>query len=147
MDEASYLSGFVDGEGCFCVTFNKSGRHKFGWDIRPSFSVSQNSDRAEVLYLLRDRFGEGMIRPDRSDKTLKYEIRSIEKLIRVVIPHFEKYPLLSSKQKEFERFAEICRRMFRKEHLTAQGFREIAKLAEGLNASSRKRYHRNGFKV
>ena len=53
----SYLSGFVDGEGCFCVTFNKSNRHKFGWDIRPSFSVSQNRDRSEVLRLMKKHFG------------------------------------------------------------------------------------------
>ena len=52
-DYPSYITGFVDGEGCFCVTFSKSKRHKFGWDIRPSFSVSQNSDRAEVLILMK----------------------------------------------------------------------------------------------
>ena len=50
MDEKSYLSGFADGEGCFSVTFNKSRRHKFGWDIRPSFSVSQNSEREEIVH-------------------------------------------------------------------------------------------------
>ena len=136
------MSGFVDGEGCFCITFNKSKRHKFGWDIRPSFSASQNADRAEVLHLLRQRFGIGTIRPDRSDKTLKYEVRSIEKLVQVILPHFEKYPMLSSKQREFERFAEICRRMLRKEHLAADGFKNIAELAASLNASSKKRYSR-----
>jgi len=49
MDLGAYLSGYADGEGCFCVTFNRSKRHTLGWDIRPSFSVSQNHDRAQVL--------------------------------------------------------------------------------------------------
>ena len=81
MDIKSYLSGYADGEGCFCVSLNKSWRHKFGWEIRPSFSVSQNSDRAEVLEMLKQYFSCGTIRPDNSDRTLKYEVRSVVDLL------------------------------------------------------------------
>src|SRR5574341_150636 len=77
MDQGAYLSGYADGEGCFCVTFNRSKRHALGWDVRPSFSVSQNRDRAEILELFLGTFGCGTIRPDRSDRTLKYEVRSV----------------------------------------------------------------------
>ena len=141
----AYLSGFADGEGCFCVTFNKSKRHRFGWDIRPSFSASQNQDRSEVLFLMKEYFGCGFIRPDRSDKTLKYEIRSVQELIEKIIPHFEKFPMLSSKQKEFKIFAAICRKMKENQHLTAEGFQQILKLAEHLNAGSKKKYLRNAI--
>jgi hypothetical protein len=50
MEIASYISGFVGGEGCFCVSFQPSKRHRFDWEVRPSFSVSQNADRAQLLY-------------------------------------------------------------------------------------------------
>ena len=147
VDTRSYLTGYVDGEGCFCVTFNRSRRHAFGWDIRPSFSVSQNHDRAEVLHLLRETFGCGWIRPDRSDRTLKYEVRRILDLVQRVIPHFERYPLLSRKAVEFEAFAVICKMMLRKEHLTQVGFLKIVELSEHLNALSKKRYPRSEIKV
>jgi hypothetical protein len=147
MDEASYLSGYADGEGCFCVTFNKSRRHKFGWDIRPSFSVSQNRDRAEVLYMFQKYFGCGTIRPDRSDKTLKYEIRGVTELATKVIPHFEKYPLLSSKRKDFESFAAIVKIMNEGGHLNKDGFEKIIQFADGLNAGSKKKYVRRQIKV
>ena len=147
MDRHWYLTGYVDGEGCFCVTFNRSGRHAPGWDIRPSFSVSQNRDRAEVLYLLQRTLGCGWIRPDRSDRTLKYEVRSIPELVHKVVPHFECYPLRSSKAREFEAFAEVCKMMFRKEHLARPGFARIVELAGRLNASSKKRYPRSEIKV
>ena len=147
MDTKAYLTGYVDGEGCFCVTFNRSKRHAMGWDIRPSFSVSQNHDRAEVLYLLQEIFGCGSIRPDRSDRTLKYEVRSVPELVGKVVPHFETYPLLSSKVREFDAFAEICRMMFRKEHLKPAGFAKIVELSSRLNASGRKRYPRSEIKV
>src|SRR5688572_18971224 len=36
-DLRSYISGYIDGEGCFCVSFQPSRRHRFGWEVRPSF--------------------------------------------------------------------------------------------------------------
>ena len=147
MDEKSYLSGFADGEGCFSVTFNRSKRHKFGWDIRPSFSVSQNSDRAEVLQMFKSDFKCGTIRPDRSDKTLKYEVRSVPVLLEKIIPHFEEYPLFSGKMKDFKIFSEICRKMQLKEHLTPTGFNKIVHKALALNPSARKKFPRAKIKI
>ena len=147
MDWQSYLSGFVDGEGCFCVSYNKSKRHKFGWDIRPSFSVSQNADRAEALYRMKEHFGCGSIRPDRSDKTIKYEVRSLTELVQKIVPHFQSYPMVSTKQSDFEKFSDICLRMVKKEHLTDEGFRIIANISEGINSSGKKRYLRSEFNV
>ena len=147
MDEKSYLSGYADGEGCFCVTFNKSKRHKFGWDIRPSFSVSQNSDKAEVLQKFRKTFRCGTIRPDRSDKTLKFEVRSISDLMEKVIPHFKTYPLLSNKRKDFEIFSEVCCKMFRKEHLTSKGIRLIIDMTHALNPTGKKKFPRTKIKI
>ena len=138
MNVRAYLTGYADGEGCFRVSFSKNRWHRFGWEIRPSFSISQNGDRAEVLALFRERFGCGSIRPDRSDKTLKYETRCIDDLVERVIPHFEQYPLLSSKRGDFERFARICRMMHADNHLTREGFEEIVKLASTVNAGKRK---------
>jgi hypothetical protein len=140
MEVSSYLSGYVDGEGCFCVSFSRSKRHAMGWDIRPSFSVSQNKDRAEVLELLRSQFEYGTIRPDRSDNTLKYEIRSIKPLVEKVIPHFRAYPLLSSKQRDFELFALICESIHRGEHLEVEGLKKIISLAFQMNASGKRKY-------
>ena len=142
-----YLSGYADGEGCFCVTFNKSNRHKFGWDIRPSFSVSQNKDRSQILGLYKERWNCGTIRPDRSDKTVKYEVRSIGDLVAKIIPHFENYPLLSEKQREFKIFKEICFLLLGKEHLTRNGFNQVRNLSEQMNASGKKRYPRNKIKI
>ncbi len=143
MDLSSYISGYVDGEGCFCVSFIPSKRHRFGWEVRPSFSVSQNEDRSELLYRMRDVFGCGFIRPDRSDKTLKYEVRSIRDLVTKVLPHFRAYPLQSSRQQDVERFDSICHLMFEKRHLTIEGFEKIVSLAMKMNPSGKRKYSGN----
>src|ERR687895_176957 len=77
---SAYISGFVDGEGCFTVSISPRAKLLVGWEVRPSFSVSQNGDRAEVIHALQAYFGCGSIRPDRSDKTLKWETRRLEDL-------------------------------------------------------------------
>ena len=140
MNVDSYISGFVDGEGCFCVSFQPSRRHRLGWEIRPSFSVSQNSDRAQLLYEIQKRWGCGFIRPDRSDKTLKYEVRNVRDLVEKVLPHFEAFPLLSSKRLDVELFANICSLVHKGEHKTAIGFQTIVEAAMKMNSSGKRKY-------
>src|ERR671919_1636286 len=113
---SAYISGYVDGEGCFTVSISPRAKLLAGWEVRPSLSVSQNGGRAEVLHALQAYFGCGSIRPDRSDRTLKWETRRLDELVGRVIPHFIRYPLLSGKRLDFERFAVICWMMKGGEH-------------------------------
>ncbi len=140
MDLLSYISGFIDGEGCFCISFTPSERHRYGWEVRPSFSVSQNSDRAEILTQIQDLWDCGSIRPDRSDNTLKFEVRKIDGLVKKVLPHFQQCPLLSSKQDDVKKFDLVCRLVFAKQHLELEGFRRIVEVAVSMNSSGKRRY-------
>src|SRR6266699_2511226 len=88
---SAYISGYVDGEGCFTVSISPRAKLVVGWEVRPSLSVSQNGDRAEVLHAIQAHFGCGSIRPDRSDKTLKWETRRLEDILERAVPHFEQF--------------------------------------------------------
>ena len=137
---SAYISGYVDGEGCFTVSISPRAKLAVGWEVRPSLSVSQNGDRAEVLQLIQAHFGCGSIRPDRNDKTLKWETRQLEDLLARVIPHFERQPLLSSKRLDFERFAQVCQSMATGEHRTSDGLESIVRLVAQMNPSGKRRY-------
>jgi LAGLIDADG endonuclease len=137
---SAYISGYADGEGCFTVSIAPRRTLRVGWEVRPSFSVSQNGDRAEVLYALQAYFGCGSIRPDRSDKTLKWETRRLDALVERVVPHFMRYPLLSAKQRDFERFALVCRLMADGEHRSRQGLLKIVSIVREMNPRGRRRY-------
>ncbi len=134
-----YITGYVDGEGCFTVTFNMKPKALLGWELRPSFSVSQNEDRRQVLDIMKMYFGCGYIRRDYSDKTVKFEVRDHSDLMRKVIPHFQKYPLLSAKQKDFELFQRICGLVEVKSHLQKDGFIQILNLAYQMNGSGKRK--------
>ena len=71
-----------------------------------------------------------------------YETRSIDDIANYIIPHFEKYPLLSAKQRDFEIFKDVCWLILKKKHLQASGLRKIlTKTAAMPNiASQRKLY-------
>jgi hypothetical protein len=136
----AYLSGYFDGEGCFTVSISPRAKLKVGWEVRPSASVSQNEDCSQVLHLVESYFGCGAIRSDPSDKTVKWEVRSLPLLLERVIPHFERWPMLSAKQRDFESFAAICGRMEYGSHLTSAGLAEIVEIAAGMNPSGKRRF-------
>ena len=140
MDFNSYISGFIDGEGCFCVSFQPSVRHRFGWEVRPSFSVSQNADRASLLNQIQELWQCGFIRPDRSDKTVKFEVRTVADLLGKVLFHFDHYPLLSPKMNDVRRLRHICELMNQQRHLTIEGLTEIVESAVLMNPSGKRKY-------
>jgi hypothetical protein len=130
----------MDGEGCFTVSISPRSTLRVGWEVRPSASVSQNGDRAEVLLAIQEHFGCGTLRPDRSDKTLKWEVRNLSLLVERIIPHFIKYPLLSGKQRDFELFASVCEAMVLGRHREAEGLSEIVRWAGAMNPSGKRGY-------
>ena len=140
MIDPNYISGYVDGEGSFLVSFSPRRKLLTGLEVRPSFSISQRKDRSEVLSLIKSFFDCGSIRFNSSDQTKKYEVRSLKNLIEVIIPHFKIYPLLSSKIKDFELFSQICEMMQKGEHKTKKSLIKIINLACKMNIGGSRRY-------
>ncbi len=142
MNLESYISGYIDGEGCFCVSIRPRNKNKLRWEVVAGFSVAQNENRAEVLRLIKNYFKCGFIRKNVCDKTLKFETRNLNALLTKIIPHFKRYPLLSSKQKDFETFEIICRKMKNGDHLTKKGIIEIMDLVSVMNSSGKRIYNK-----
>ncbi len=69
---------------------------------------------------------------------MTYSVWSLAELQENILPFFERHPLLI-KQPDFGRFADIVRSMRRKEHLTAEGFERLARLAYAINANGKQR--------
>jgi LAGLIDADG endonuclease len=134
-----YLSGYVDGEGCFAVAVNRNPTSRSGYQLVPGFHVSQNDDRAQVLVMIRERFGgSGYIKPNgRKDRALVYVVRRRPDLLEHVIPFFERSPLMSSKRDDFEKFAAIVRSMDRGVHREPGGFSRLLEQALSMNGGGR----------
>ena len=135
-----FVTGLVEGEGCFTVSFSFRRKLKVGIETRPSFSLSLNQRDLELLKELHAFFGCGAIRYSRSDRTYKYESRSISDLTRRIVPHFERYPLVGAKAKDFLLFADICRKAHANMHLNGDILRSIIEMAYEMNPSGKRRH-------
>ena len=140
MEFSWYLTGFVDGEGCFSVSFNLRSRLSTGIEVRPSFSISQNKRNLDLIKQISDYFGCGGVRFDNKDQTYKYEVRSIDDLIKKIVPHFERYPLKTSKHKDFLIFKDICRLVHSSHHLSPKTLPVILEKAYQMNESGKRKY-------
>ncbi len=142
MDIKSYITGFVDGEGCFLISFSLRKKMNLGIEVQASFSVSQHKRSKEIILFLHSFFKCGGVRFSKKDQNYKFEVRSIRDLMKIIIPHFRKYPLRTSKKEEFKKFAEICELINSNQHLSKKGLEKIIELSKNLNISGRKKYDR-----
>lgn len=140
LERAWYITGFVDGEGCFSVSFNKRSKFKTGVEVRPSFALGQNKRNLSVLKDIQDYFGCGSIRFSKYDQLYKYEVRSIKDLRNRIVPHFKKYPLQTTKQNDFLIFEWVCKSIAAMEHLNSAKLAEIINKAYTMNESGKRKY-------
>jgi hypothetical protein len=133
-----YVTGLVEGEGSFCVSFNIRERLKIKIETKASFSISLNRKDLELLKMVQDFFKCGSIRYSNSDRTYKYEVRSITDIKKKIIPHFEKYPLKGKKAESFRKFSIICEKIHSNLHLNREHLKEIIELAYDMNYGKRK---------
>ncbi len=142
-----WITGFVDGEGCFTVSIFKNPRaqRKLGWQVFPEFVVSQGKKSINTLELIKDFFDCGSIihnkrKDNHHEDMYKYCVRSLEDLQKKIIPFFNQYPLRSAKQNDFFIFKEIIIKIAQKYHLNQEGLREIAQLALRMNRKKRPKF-------
>lgn len=136
----AYVSGYVDGEGSFSVSLYRRNRLQIGWEVRPSFSVCQKHKKAEVLGLMLQYFNCGSIRNCITDDVDHYEVRRIDDLLQVIIPHFEHFPLLSARQANLQPFKNICLLVKAGQHLKHDGLKKITQLIAQMDVSTRRKH-------
>ncbi len=134
------MTGLVEGEGCFSVSFTLRKRLKIGIETQASFSVSLNRRDLALIQELHKFFGCGGVRYSRSDRMYKYEVRSSPDLVKKIIPHFEAYPLQGAKAEDFKSFCEICKSVHANHHLSKKHLAEIIERAYTMNPSGKRKY-------
>ena len=129
--EPHWITGFVDGEGCFYVGINQHKRTK-RWQLLPEFRIVQHIRDEQVLHKIQNHFGFGVVTVNHGDRK-EFRVRGLENLNKIV-EFFKTYKFQTiSKQKSFEVFSEILEMMNKKEHLKDEGMIKIANLTKTVN--------------
>lgn len=126
-----WVTGFVDGEGCFTVAISMNKLYRIGWQVKPSFKIKLHIRDKDLLDRIRLFFNVGTVVCD--DNSVCYNVRDRDDIMKIIIPHFEKYPLITQKQNDFLLFKSILERMNRNEHLNLKGLIEIINIKAYLN--------------
>ena len=130
--DAQWVTGFVDGEGCFHVSVNPHVDMKVGYQVLPEFTVVQHKRDVQLLYALKGFFGCGVVRSNHGDR-MAYRVRAKEHLLQHIIPFFVEHPLKSKKRVDFEKFRHVLLLMETGEHLTVEGVEQIRVIAAEMN--------------
>jgi hypothetical protein len=133
-----WVVGFVDGEGCFSVPIFRNRSCRLGWQVQPEFAVVQGERSADVLWDMKQFFGCGSVtvnrRHDNHRQDLwRFGVRRLGDLVSIIIPFFEVHPLRTAKAGEFASFSRVVDLMSNGSHLTMEGLRAAAAIAETMN--------------
>ena len=130
--DAQWITGFVDGEGCFYVGINPHKQMTAGYQVLPEFTVVQHKRDVQILHALKDYFGCGVVRTNHDDR-MAYRVRSKEHLLEYIVPFFVKHSLKTKKNLDFKKFRKILLKMQANIHLTSEGIEQIKAIAETMN--------------
>lgn len=129
---AEWITGFVDGEGCFHVGISRHEGMTVGVQVLPEFTVVQHERDVQILHAMKAYFGCGVVRKNHGDR-MAYRVRERDQLVMRIVPFFEEHPLRSKKRVDFEKFRDVLRLMEKDEHLTEEGVGRIRRIAEQMN--------------
>ena len=142
--KVGWITGFVDGEGCFSIHIvrqpqraNRRG-YKTGFQVAHQFVVTQGAKSLECLQMMQQYFGVGRLHCNRrydnhKEHLYQFVVGKRSDLLRTIIPFFQRHPLRTAKRFDFEKFVRCMRIIEVNAHLTASGLLAIAKIIQTMN--------------
>lgn len=111
---AEWVTGFCDGESSFSIKIGEDLTRRQKIKINPSFSIELHKKDIAILYMMKTFFNTGSIieRVRKGKPTSIYSVQSVKTLYENIIPHFNKYPLLTQKKIDFLLFSDAVEIMY-----------------------------------
>jgi hypothetical protein len=130
-----WITGFSDAESAFLIKIGEDTTRKFNLRIISEFVIELHQRDFEVLKEIKNFFNVGSLklRVRKGKTTGIYSVQSIKDLTEVIIPHFQKYPLITQKQADFNLFSSVVELIKNKRHLDEEGLKEIISLRASMN--------------
>ena len=141
-----FFSGFVQADGCFHVSIQEHKKSKHKTRLLPIFYLTQlNSPSKQispVLRMSRELLGAGHYTTDKRSNCSSLRINTLKQLKSSLLPHFDTFPLLSTKREDYLVFKEIVLSMIDSRHKDSGAFHSLLEksLSQNLSGKYRKRY-------
>jgi len=137
-----YITGLIEGEGCFCISISKHKTNKIGLEVRPMFEVEMVIEDKPLLEKIKKHFKCGQLYELNYERYgwrphVKYAVKSQKDIKEKIIPFFKKYPLVGKKKRDFEYFCEAFQIIDEKKHLAEEGIAKLRGIQSKMNLRSR----------
>jgi|ERR671937_685750 hypothetical protein len=96
------------------------------------FTIGLDLKDLDLLVQIKDFFKTGNIYTSKRG-VVYYTVGSVKDIVKYIIPHFDKYPLVTQKLKDFMFFKEIVLLMEKGEHNILPGLLKVFSLKVNLN--------------
>ena len=132
----SFLAGFALGEASFMIVCRRRGDYGRQWKLSAAFNVSQK-DRAP-LDLFREVLGCGSMRRA-GNGGWYWEVNDLHRIATRVVPFFERFQLVGTKAKDFDRFRRAVA-LLNDGRLSDDDYVAVLELREHMNGGGKRRY-------
>ncbi|WKZ25511.1 MAG: LAGLIDADG family homing endonuclease [bacterium] len=137
-----YITGLTDGEGCFYIGIRLPKGPFKTVRVEPHFYIKLRGDNLPLLEEVRKTLKCGAIYYQNEKRInhsacYRYEVNNIKDLKEILVPFFEKFPLLGVKQKDFLIFKEVVSLVFQNKHKDPKVISKIIKLKSTMNNRTR----------
>jgi hypothetical protein len=103
--------------------------------LKINFAIGLGKNDLSLLLQIQEFFGGiGSIIINQNQNMVIYSVGKIEDLTNIIIPFFEKYPLLTQKAADFILFKQVIELMKNKEHLSIEGLQKIINIKASMNS-------------
>jgi hypothetical protein len=130
----NFISGFIDGDGSFFISFQKNG------EIKTGFNITNDLFSKPLLEIVKQKLGGiGSIR-EGTKKELVYTVTGLNQIVDLLIPFIDKHPVFSEKSIHYVKFRTISILLKRENPLSLESKLNAIDLAYNMNKKGK---HRN----
>ncbi len=130
----SWLSGFIDAEGCFNVTLLKRKTMILGYQVKLRFMIDQKDSLDTMLFI------KGQLNLFLTHRKLQKGLGSMYRIesnsfikIPLIVEYLNRFRLKTKKQESFDKWILVYELVKNKDYLTKEGLSEIRILSKQIN--------------
>lgn len=141
----NWVTGFADAESSFSLRVAKKSTSKSGWGVTPQFRINLHIRDTLLLRKIHSFFGIGTVYVWEDKNTATYMIQSLRDITNVIIPHFDKYPLITQKKADFILFKQGVELLNLKVHNEIEGIHRVLSIKASMNRGGLSDLLKNNF--
>lgn len=128
-----FISGIIDGDGSFFISFQKDG------NIKTGFNITNEPDSRPLLEKIKAQLQNIGSIQEGSKNELVYTVNGINQINEVLIPFIDRSPIFSERALHYLNFKSVSLLLKRENPLSLQSKLEIVELAYDMNKKGKRR--------